>query len=226
MRNSGTLKEVTIDIGDAQLKGNLRLSDQQKGIVLFSHGSGSSRLSVRNNYVASLLQEQGFSSLLFDLLTIEEDMIYENKFNIELLTERLVKVTKWAMKYEETKKLPIGYFGASTGAASALSAAVQMGNSIKAIVSRGGRPDLAMPTILKDIKTPTLLLVGGKDTVVIELNRKAKSAIKGICELKIVEDATHLFPEAGKLEIVAKLTEEWFDKYLKKVTKKKHDVYK
>jgi putative phosphoribosyl transferase len=220
-----SFKEVDIDIGEVLLKGNLRLSDQKKGIILFSHGSGSSRLSIRNNYVASLLFEQGFSSLLFDLLTAKEDIIYENRFDIELLTERLVKVTKWMMNYEETKKLPIGYFGASTGAASALSAAAQMGNTIKAVVSRGGRPDLAM-TVLNDIKTPALLIVGGDDDVVIELNRKAKAAIKGVCELKIVEGATHLFPEAGKLEIVAKLTADWFDKYLIKEAKKVRDVYK
>lgn len=220
-----SFKEVDIDIGEVLLKGNLRLAEKPKGIILFSHGSGSSRLSIRNNYVASLLFEQGFSSLLFDLLTAKEDLIYENRFDIELLTERLVKVTKWMMNYAETKKLPIGYFGASTGAASALSAAAQMGNTIKAVVSRGGRPDLAMP-VLKDIKTPTLLIVGGDDDVVIELNRKAKAAINGVCELKIVEGATHLFPEAGKLEIVAKLTADWFDKYLIKEAKKVRDVYK
>lgn len=217
--------EIDIDIGEAILKGNLRISDEQKGLVLFSHGSGSSRLSIRNNYVASLLYEQGFSSLLFDLLTAKEDLVYENRFDIELLTDRLVKVTKWAMQYAKTKKLPIAYFGASTGAASALSAATQMGNRIKAIVSRGGRPDLAMP-VLKDIKTPTLLIVGGDDNVVIELNRKAKAAINGICELKIIEGATHLFPETGKLEIVAKLTSEWFDRYLIKEAKMQRDVYK
>jgi alpha-beta hydrolase superfamily lysophospholipase len=220
-----TCKEVDIAIGEVLLKGNLRLADEPKGIILFSHGSGSSRLSIRNNYVASLLFEQGFSSLLFDLLTAKEDLIYENRFDIELLTERLVKVTNWALNYKETKKLPIGYFGASTGAASALSAAAQMGNIIKAIVSRGGRPDLAM-SVLKDIKTPTLLIVGSEDDVVIALNKKAKAAIEGICELKIVEGATHLFPEAGKLEIVANFTAEWFDQYLIKKSKTDHDVYK
>ena len=220
-----TCKEVDIAIGEVLLKGNLRLADEPKGIILFSHGSGSSRLSIRNNYVASLLFEQGFSSLLFDLLTAKEDLIYENRFNIELLTERLVKVTNWVLNYKETKKLPIGYFGASTGAASALSAAAQMGNIIKAIVSRGGRPDLAM-SVLKDIKTPTLLIVGSEDDVVIALNKKAKAAIEGICELKIVEGATHLFPEAGKLEIVANFTAEWFDQYLIKKAKTEHDVYK
>ncbi len=220
-----TFKEVDISIGENVLKGNLRLSEEPKGIILFSHGSGSSRLSIRNNYVASLLLEEGFSSLLFDLLTAKEDLIYENRFDIELITERLVKVTKWALNYKETKKLPIGYFGASTGAASALKAVAQMGNIIKAVVSRGGRPDLAIQ-VLKDIKTPTLLIVGGDDDVVIALNKKAKAAIGGVCELKIVEGATHLFPEAGKLEIVAKLTAEWFDKYLKKKAKTERDVYK
>lgn len=215
MINTETYKEIEIEISDIRLKGNLRLAEEPKGIILFSHGSGSSRLSIRNNYVAGLLFEQGFSSLLFDLLTAKEDMIYENRFDIELLTERLVEVTKWMMKYEETKELPIGYFGASTGAASALSAAAEMGESIKAVVSRGGRPDLAMP-VLKDIKTPTLLLVGGKDEVVIELNKKAKDEISGICELKIIKGASHLFAEEGKLEIVAEHTADWFDKYITK----------
>lgn len=215
MLTTQTYKEIEIDIGEISLKGNLRLAKPNKGIILFAHGSGSSRLSVRNNYVANLLIDEGFSSLLFDLLTIKEDKIYENRFNIELLTERLVKITKWVVKFEETKKIPIGYFGSSTGATSALSAAAQLGKSIKAIVSRGGRPDLAMP-VLKDIKIPTLLIVGGNDDMVIELNKKAKAAIGGLCELKIVEGATHLFSEAGKLEIVAKLTADWFDKYLKK----------
>ena len=220
-----TFIEVDIAIGEVLLKGNLRLAEESKGIILFSHGSGSSRLSIRNNYVASLLYEQGFSSLLFDLLTAKEDLIYENRFDIELLTDRLVKVTKWVANLKEIKKLPFGYFGASTGAASALSAAAQMGNRIKAIVSRGGRPDLAMP-VLKSIKTPTLLIVGDKDDLVTGLNRKAKATIGGICELKIIEGASHLFPEAGKLEIVAKLTAEWFDKYLKKEAKTERYVYK
>ncbi|KUO64610.1 MAG: hydrolase [Lutibacter sp. BRH_c52] len=220
-----SFKEVDIAIGEVLLKGNLRLAEDPKGIVLFSHGSGSSRLSIRNNYVASLLYEQGFSSLLFDLLTAKEDLIFENRFDIELLTERLVKVTKWAMNYKKTKKMPIGYFGASTGAASALNAAAQMENVIKAVVSRGGRPDLAMP-VLKSIKMPTLLIVGGKDDVVIGSNKKAKATIGGICELKIIEGASHLFSEAGKLEIVAKLTSEWFNKYLKKEAKTERYVYK
>ncbi len=209
-----TFKEIEIKLDNVNLKGNLRLADSSKGIILFSHGSGSSRLSIRNNYVAGLLFKNGYSSLLFDLLTPEEDVVYENRFDIELLTERLLKVTKWVRNNVATKKYLIGYFGASTGAASALRAAAKMKKTVKAVVSRGGRPDLAYRA-LSSVTTPTLLIVGGNDDVVITLNKQAKSRIKGICELKIVEGATHLFSEPGKLEIVAKLTNEWFDKYLK-----------
>ena len=206
-------KEIDIQIDSISLKGKLRFSENSKGIIVFSHGSGSSRLSSRNNYVADLLLESGFSSLLFDLLTRQEDLIYENRFNIQLLTHRLVRTTQLLQNYTETKNLPIGYFGASTGAASALSAASQLGGKIKAVVSRGGRPDLAMNK-LKDINIPTLLLVGENDDLVIELNKKAQTAINGICELKIIEGASHLFEEPGKLDIVARETSCWFDKYL------------
>lgn len=209
-----TYKEIEIKLDNVNLKGNLRLADSSKGIILFSHGSGSSRLSIRNNYVAGLLLKNGFSSLLFDLLTPEEDVVYENRFDIELLTERLLKVTKWVRNNETIKQMPIGYFGASTGAASALRAAAKIKKTVKAVVSRGGRPDLAYRA-LSSVTTPTLLIVGGNDDVVITLNQQAKSRIEGICELKIVDGATHLFSEPGKLEIVAKLTNEWFDKYLK-----------
>jgi len=206
-------KEIEIQIDSINLKGNLRLAENSKGIIVFSHGSGSSRLSARNNYVADLLLQRGFSSLLFDLLTRQEDLIYENRFNIGLLTNRLIRVTELLVNYDQIKDLPIGYFGASTGAASALSAASQLGSNIKAIVSRGGRPDLAMNK-LKKISIPTLLLVGGNDDVVIELNKKAQAEIKGICELKIIEGASHLFEEPGKLDIVAIETGNWFNKYL------------
>ena len=206
-------KEIEIQVGTIVLTGNLRLAENSKGIILFSHGSGSSRLSTRNNYVADILLKKGFSSLLFDLLTEEEDLIYENRFNIELLTERLLKVTQLISEYEITKKLPIGYFGASTGAASSLYAATKTGINVKAIVSRGGRPDLAMP-ILHEVTIPTLLLVGGNDDAVLELNQQAQSLINGICELDIIEGASHLFDEAGKLDIVAELSSDWFDKYL------------
>jgi pimeloyl-ACP methyl ester carboxylesterase len=215
MNTTKAYKEIVIPIDSIQLKGNLRQAQNSKGIILFSHGSGSSRLSSRNNLVADYLLNFDFSSLLFDLLTGQEDTIYENRFNIQLLTDRLVKVTKWVSKNKNTKSLPIGYFGASTGAASALSAAVQIGTAITAIVSRGGRPDLAMP-ILKNIKTPTLLLVGSLDDVVIKLNKKAEKAMSGICELRIIDGASHLFEEPGKLEIVAKQTRDWFDLYMNK----------
>jgi pimeloyl-ACP methyl ester carboxylesterase len=207
-------KEIVIPVDSIHLKGNLRIAKDSKGIILFSHGSGSSRMSSRNNFVADLLLKGGFSSLLFDLLTEQEDRIYEKRFDIELLTERLVKVTNWIRTDKDLKKLPIGYFGASTGAASALCAAAQLGNTIKAIVSRGGRPDLAMHD-LKHINIPTLLLVGSDDVAVIELNKRAKSEIKGICVLQLIDGATHLFVEPGKLEEVAKNTNAWFNKYLK-----------
>lgn len=206
-------KEIDLNVDSVILKGNLRLADNSKGIIIFSHGSGSSRLSIRNNYVAGLLLNMGFSSLLFDLLTTTEDLIYENRFNIKLLSGRLAKVTKWVRSNEETKHLSICYFGASTGAASALTAASISDKYIKAIVSRGGRPDLAFD-VLDKVKTPTLLLVGAKDETVIELNKIAKDKISGICELKIIEGASHLFEEKGKLEIVAKLSGDWFNKYM------------
>lgn len=206
-------REVDIKLNGESLKGNLRLSEKSTGIILFAHGSGSSRFSIRNNYVASLLLEKGFSSLLFDLLTFEEGEVYENRFDIELLTNRLIKVTKWIQEFEETKHLPIGYFGSSTGAASALKAATKLNETIKAIVSRGGRPDLAFDD-LKFVQTPTLLLVGGNDGEVIDLNLVSKTKIPGICELKIIDGASHLFIEPGKLQAVAKETIEWFDIYL------------
>lgn len=207
-------KDINIPIKNKNLKGRLRIAENKKGLVLFSHGSGSSRMSSRNNYVADLLLKEGFSSLLFDLLTEAEDTRYENRFNIDLLTERLVEVTQWISKQKDMENVPIGFFGASTGAASALKATPFLGTIIKAIVSRGGRPDLAAP-ILDKIDTPTLLIVGGNDGVVIDLNRKAYAKLSGIKKLEIIEGATHLFSEPGKLEAVAKLTCNWFTKYLK-----------
>ena len=207
-------KTLDIPIEEVTLKGRLRIAKQQKGLVIFSHGSGSSRMSSRNNYVADLLLKEGFSSLLFDLLTQTEDTLYENRFNIDLLAQRLVLVTKWICNQDITKNVPIGFFGASTGAASALKAASFLGTTIKAIVSRGGRPDLAAP-ILDQIHCPTLLIVGGDDGVVITLNQKAYDLLKGTKKLEIIEGASHLFSEPGKLEIVAELTYAWFTKYLK-----------
>ena len=207
-------KSIDIPIEEVTLKGRLRIAKQQRGLVIFSHGSGSSRMSSRNNYVADLLLEEGFSSLLFDLLTEAEDTIYENRFNIDLLAQRLVLVTKWIYDQDITKNVPIGFFGASTGAASALKAAPFLGTKIKAIVSRGGRPDLAAP-ILDQINCPTLLIVGGDDGIVITLNQKAYGQLKSIKKIEIIEGATHLFSEPGKLETVAELTCAWFTKYLK-----------
>jgi dienelactone hydrolase len=207
-------RSLDIPIEEVTLKGRLRLAKQQKGLVIFSHGSGSSRMSSRNNYVADLLLDEGFSSLLFDLLTETEDTVYDNRFNIDLLTQRLVRVTRWICDQDITKNTPIGFFGASTGAASALKAAPFLGTTIKAIVSRGGRPDLAAP-ILDQIHCPTLLIVGGDDGIVITLNQKAYDQLKGIKKIEIIEGATHLFSEPGKLEIVAELTCAWFAKYLK-----------
>lgn len=214
MSQDRSYKEIDIAVDAVVLKGNLRIAEASKGIILFSHGSGSSRMSSRNNFVANFLREQGFSSLLFDLLTELEDMDYAKRFDIELLTDRLIRVTKWVLEVDNLKEMPIGYFGSSTGAASALCAGAELGKSVKAIVSRGGRPDLAMH-VLQQIEIPTLLLVGGEDAPVIELNKIAKAKIHGICTLKIIDGASHLFIEPGKLQEVARHSAQWFDTYLK-----------
>lgn len=214
MKTTINFENIIIPLHNVKLKGRLRIAENQKGLVIFSHGSGSGRLSSRNNYVADHLQFEGFSSLLFDLLTEREDLVYENRFDINLLSQRLVKVTQWILKFKDYKNLPIGYFGASTGAASALYAAAHLNDKIKAIVSRGGRPDLAMP-ILDRIKAPTLFIVGGNDDVVILLNKKAFANLDGIKKLEIIEGATHLFEEPGTLEKAAELSANWFNKYLK-----------
>jgi len=206
--------DLNIPIEDTILKGRLRITSPQKGLIIFSHGSGSSRLSSRNNYVADFLLQEGFSSLLFDLLTEKEDLIYENRFNIDLLTQRLVMTTLWIEKQKEIINIPIGLFGASTGAASALNATTFLGTKIKAVVSRGGRPDLAESNLDK-INIPTLLIVGGNDDIVIELNKKAYNKLSGIKKIEIIEGATHLFSEPGKLDLVAKLSSDWFNTYLK-----------
>lgn len=213
MSDMSSYKEVSIKINGESLKGKLRLSSLNKGIILFSHGSGSSRLSIRNNYVASILHEQGFSSLLFDLLTFDEGKIYENRFNIELLTKRLIIVTKWVQNFFETNHLPVAFFGSSTGVASALDAAILLGGSIKAIVSRGGRTDLSLNDLSK-LKSPTLLIVGGNDEPVLFINKISKAKINCINELAIIEGASHLFIEKGKLEAVANLAAKWFETYL------------
>ena len=205
--------DVSIPIDGFQLHGDLIVPEKAKAIVIFSHGSGSSRFSPRNTFVADTLNKKGFATLLIDLLTPTEDLIYEKRFDIPLLAERLIKVTEYIHQYGETKKLPIGYFGASTGAASAIKAAAQLDGLIHAIVSRGGRPDLA-ENDLPRVSCPVLLIVGSMDDPVILINEYAYKHLCGIRKLIIVDGATHLFQEKGKLEEVSKLAFRWFDKYL------------
>lgn len=208
---------VSISIEDIYLEGNLEIPQGARGIVLFAHGSGSSRLSPRNKYVASVLNKAGLATLLFDLLTREEEIIdiqtAEFRFNIELLARRLVGATDWVVKNPTTKNLRIGYFGASTGAAAALIADTLRPNVVYAIVSRGGRPDLAAQ-VLSKVKAPTLLIVGGYDEPVIRLNEEALEQISAAKELAIVPGATHLFEEPGMLEEVARLAKDWFLRHL------------
>jgi putative phosphoribosyl transferase len=187
-------KLVNIPVNSISLEGILTIPANAKGIVIFVHGSGSSRLSPRNNFVAEVLQKASLATLLFDLLTEEEDLTYENRFNIELLTERIITVTNWIKKQPNTKNLNIGYFGASTGAAAAIKAAAKLGSMIKTIVSRGGRPDLAGKA-LGQIQTSILLIVGSNDFEVIQLNQQASQLIKAKKELTLVSGATHLFEE-------------------------------
>jgi fermentation-respiration switch protein FrsA (DUF1100 family) len=207
---------VEIKLNGLVLRGNLSIPENATGMVIFSHGSGSSRLSPRNNYVAKVLNEKGLATLLFDLLTEDEDRIYENRFNIDLITMRLIDVTQWVQSQKEVKDLVIGYFGASTGAASALRAAAFYKNDIGAVVSRGGRPDLAMQELNK-VTAPTLLIVGGWDHQVIQLNEKAYQELKCHRKLEIVPEASHLFEEPGKLQQVADIAAAWFNKWLQRV---------
>ena len=207
-------KLVHMPVDGVRLEGMLAVPDKAAGLVLFAHGSGSSRKSPRNNFVAGELRKAGLATLLLDLLTPEEDMDYETRFDISLLARRLDGATRWAGSEAKTKKLKIGYFGASTGAAAALMSAASAGVDIGAVVSRGGRPDLAMDS-LPFVKSPTLLIVGGEDGPVIEYNRAAYQKITAQKELVIVPGATHLFEEPGTLETVASLASEWFTKYLR-----------
>jgi putative phosphoribosyl transferase len=211
MKKSET--ELIISVGKVEIIGNLVVPENKKAIVIFSHGSGSSRFSPRNKFVADVLNKENIATLLIDLLTPEEDEIYQNRFDIDLLAARLKSVTEYIREYTLTKALPIGYFGASTGAASALKAAADLNDSISAIVSRGGRPDLA-ENELPDVKAPVLLIVGGWDHQVIKMNQSAYNSLNCMKNLVIIEGATHLFEEKGKLEEVAKLATDWFLKYL------------
>lgn len=205
-------KEVNIPMGGVILKGELFVPQEAEAVVIFSHGSGSSRFSIRNRMVATYLQKENFGTLLFDLLTEEEDEQYSNRFNIDLLTKRLVGTTLWLEELAAVKNCRIGYFGASTGAASALKAAALLPQT-GAVVSRGGRPDLAMENLPR-VKAPTLLIVGSLDQDVLKLNKEAYTQLGGEKKLEIVDGATHLFEERGKMEIVSALAANWFAKYL------------
>ena len=205
---------VTIPAGQVQLEGTLSLPAQPRGVVLFAHGSGSSRHSPRNRYVAGVLNDIGIGTLLFDLLTAGEDTAYATRFDIGLLTSRLLAAIAWAARDVATAHLPLGCFGASTGAAAALAAAAEPGSPIAAVVSRGGRPDMAGADALARVTAPTLLIVGGADHVVIDLNRAAYARLNCEKELTIVPGATHLFEEPGTLEAVATTAAEWFLRWL------------
>jgi len=213
-------KEIEINLEGKILRGLLHVPEECTGIVIFAHGSGSSRLSPRNQYVASCFSEAGMATLLFDLLTEDEEAVdivtREYRFDIAMMGERLVEVTHWVQGQKKLKDLKIGYIGSSTGAAAALIAASEEGlrDKIKAVVSRGGRPDLANRA-LEEVKAPTLMIVGSLDTQVIELNKEAqKRMTHNKNHLKLIEGATHLFEEAGTLEEAAKVATEWFKTYL------------
>lgn len=209
-------KEIEIKVDNFVLKGNLNVPENAKAIVLFVHGSGSGRFSPRNQYVAEVFNGAGFATLLMDLLTEEEEKIDEQtrelRFDIEFLADRVISATKWLWKNLKTKNLGIGYFGSSTGAGAALVAAVKL-PEIKTVVSRGGRPDLAM-SHLKKVKSSVLLIVGGDDVSVIEMNKEALKELNTEKKIQIISGATHLFEEPGKLEEVAKLAADWFKKHL------------
>ena len=207
------MSEIRLSAGRATLDGNLTIVDQAAALVLFAHGSGSSRHSPRNQFVARTLNGTGLATLLFDLLTPEEELVdtrtAELRFDIDLLAERLVHATKWAKRQEQTRDLRIGYFGSSTGGGAALVAAAQLPDDVHAVVSRGGRPDLAGAALPK-VQAPTLLIVGGQDDIVIELNEQARDQMRCKVKLEIIPGATHLFEEPGALEQVAKLASDWF----------------
>jgi len=212
MKTACSEKIVGIPINAALLEGSLVVPEHAQGLVIFAHGSGSSRFSPRNNFVATILQQADIATLLVDLLTQEEDQSYETRFDIDLLTERLLLATCWLQNQPQTKKLAFGYFGASTGAAAALRAAAA-NTTIRAVVSRGGRPDMAAEA-LAQVQSPTLLIVGGNDSLVLKLNRQALAALQGTKRLVVIPGATHLFEESGALEEVARLATQWFKRYL------------
>lgn len=205
---------VKIPAGSIELEGDMVIPPMASGIVVFAHGSGSSRFSPRNGFVAQILQQRGVATLLFDLLSRLEDQDHSARFDIALLTDRLLAATAWLQINSSTENLKIGYFGASTGAASALQAAARKGANIAAVVSRGGRPDLAGADALSRVIAPTLLIVGGDDHGVVELNEQAYALLECKKEFVIIPGATHLFDEPGTLEKAAKLAVDWFLTYL------------
>jgi putative phosphoribosyl transferase len=214
---SGQTLRVQISADGTNLDGDLSIPENLRGVVLFAHGTGSSRLSPRNRYVAALLQNAGFATLLLDLLTEQEEVLDRDtaalRFDIDFLAKRLLRATEWLAQQPHLEKVKIGYFGASTGAAAALVAAAKPGNEIGAIVLRGGRPDLAGPALNK-VQAPTLLIVGGDDQIVLDLNRDAISLLQSERRLEIIPHATHLFEEPGALEEVARLARQWFELHL------------
>lgn len=209
---------VRVPSGKATVEGDLVVPQGANGIVLFAHGSGSGRFSPRNQYVAKMLNEAGMATLLIDLLTKEEEEIDSRtrqfRFDIELLAKRLMDATKWLKKDRATKNLASGYFGASTGAAAGLMAAAKLPQDVKVVVSRGGRPDLAADYLPK-VRAPVLLIVGGNDPVVIDLNKEAMKHLAAEKRLEIIPGASHLFEEPGKLEEVARLAADWFSKHFR-----------
>jgi putative phosphoribosyl transferase len=206
-------RQILVNTKGISLEGILGIPGDAQATVLFAHGSGSSRFSPRNNFVANILRQHRLATLLIDLLTPAEDQLYENRFNIDLLTERLASVAQWIQAEPGLRELPLGLFGASTGAASALRLAAQLGKRIYAVVSRGGRPDLA-EEFLSQVTAPTLFIVGGNDDLVLELNRRAYKELRGEKELAIIPGATHLFEESGALEAVADKASVWFTRHL------------
>lgn len=211
--------EVEVTTQDAKLAGSLGVPGNAAGLVLFAHGSGSSRFSGRNRFVAERLQDAGLATVLFDLLTAGEHEVdqftREHRFNINLLSDRLTGAVDWARQFDDTRNLPLGLFGASTGAAAALVAAARRPDAVAAVVSRGGRPDLA-GSALTQVRAPTLLIVGGHDSLVIQLNREAENRLNCEKRTEIVPGATHLFEEPGALEQVADLAAGWFKAHLTK----------
>lgn len=211
-------QSVSIQAGGANLDADLRVIDDARGLVLFAHGSGSSRHSVRNRHVARVLENRGLATLLLDLLTVDEEdadaVDAHLRFDIGLLSRRLGAATDWVIQQKPLTKLPIGYFGASTGAAAALIAAAERPDIVRAVVSRGGRPDLAR-AVFAQVRAPTLLIVGGNDTDVLRLNQGALTRMGVLAKLVVVPGATHLFEEPGALDQVAQSAAEWFVKHLK-----------